>query len=263
MSARTRWSMQLGSRSTRPGLSFPVTPLITPPGRELNELLRAAQQLGFDKFLYTVESSHVETNAPLRIMGNGWSANYLEQWLRRIAQDPLRRMVARGELPITNLPIVFENQGHSFSLLHRPLSAGETSLLKWCLVQGVKSGVSMAIRMAQGFYATVNFYTLRSTDPAQQRALTEKLFLIGHEVHTRLEGCLPCTAIGAELPRVSAREQECLQWMAQGKRTAEIAAILGISAETVRDHAKSISRKLATHSRAQAVARAYALGYLS
>jgi DNA-binding CsgD family transcriptional regulator len=240
-----------------------LKPFITPPGSELTELLRAAQKLGFDRFLYTVESSHVETNYPLRVAGSGWCANYLEHWLQRIAQDPLRRMVARGELPLTNLPIVYENQGHSLSLIHRPLSAGETSLLEWCLTQGVKSGVSMAMRMGQSLYATANFYSMNSLAPAQQRAVTEKLFLIGHEAHARFEGSLPCSAINADVPKISARERECLQWMAQGKRTAEIAIILGISSETVRDHAKNIFRKLSTHGRAQAVARAYALGYLS
>jgi DNA-binding CsgD family transcriptional regulator len=96
----------------------------------------------------------------------------------------------------------------------------------------------------------------------QLRSLKEKLFLIGHEAHARLEGTLPYAAISSDFPRLSPREQECLRWIAQGKHTTEIASILGISGETVREYAKGIFRKLGTNSRAQAVARACALGIL-
>jgi DNA-binding CsgD family transcriptional regulator len=233
-----------------------MKPLITAPTSDLTELIQAARQLGFDKLLYTVESMHPPAPYPLRIVSNA-GKEIVELWLRHIEQDPLRRMVASGELPFPNLPIVFENRGRSLSPLHRSLTAGEISLLESCLAHGVRSGVSMAMRMAHGFYASVNFYSLHATDPQQQRSLVEKLFLIGHEIQTRLEGTLPCLALSSDYPKLSAREQECLRWMSQGKQTEQIAAILGISRETVRDHAKAILRKLATTNRAQAVARAY------
>lgn len=255
-----RW-LNMGATSPERRVRL-MKPFITPPGADLTELLQAARRFGFDKFLYTVESERTETSHPLRVVGNGWSRNYLDRWLARIEQDPLRRMVARGELPITNLPIVFENDGHSLSLLRRPLSAGEASLLEWCLSEGVRTGVSMAVRMAHGHYATINFYATTIMPPAELRSVTEKLFLMGHEAHARLEGTLPFAAVGSDFPRLSTREQECLQWMAQGKQTTEIACILGIAGETVRDHTKRIFRKLAVNSRAQAVARGYTLGYL-
>jgi DNA-binding CsgD family transcriptional regulator len=54
---------------------------------------------------------------------------------------------------------------------------------------------------------------------------------------------------------LSARERECLRWVAAGKTDWEISVILGISAATVRFHLDRSRHKLGVRSRAQAVAR--------
>jgi len=50
--------------------------------------------------------------------------------------------------------------------------------------------------------------------------------------------------------------------IAHGMSNKHIAQSLGITPETVKSHAKSIFVKLATRTRAQAVARAEAIGFL-
>lgn len=52
------------------------------------------------------------------------------------------------------------------------------------------------------------------------------------------------------------REQEVLGWMVDGKRNAEIATILGISARTVEKHVEAILRTLQAENRATAIVRA-------
>jgi LuxR family maltose regulon positive regulatory protein len=59
---------------------------------------------------------------------------------------------------------------------------------------------------------------------------------------------------------LSARERELLHLLAAGLSTPEIATQLFLTTGTVRNHLKSIYRKLAVHSRLQAVERARALG---
>jgi DNA-binding CsgD family transcriptional regulator len=54
------------------------------------------------------------------------------------------------------------------------------------------------------------------------------------------------------------REAETLAWVARGRSDLEIAALLSISPRTVDKHLENVFRKLAVHSRAEAVARAMA-----
>jgi LuxR family maltose regulon positive regulatory protein len=61
---------------------------------------------------------------------------------------------------------------------------------------------------------------------------------------------------------LSRRETGVLQMIAHGMSNKRIAQALGITPETVKSHAKSIFVKLATRTRAQAVARAEAIGFL-
>jgi ATP/maltotriose-dependent transcriptional regulator MalT len=62
--------------------------------------------------------------------------------------------------------------------------------------------------------------------------------------------------------QLSRREIGILQMIADGMSNKGIARSLGIAPETVKSHAKSIFVKLATRTRAQAVARAEAIGFL-
>ena len=61
---------------------------------------------------------------------------------------------------------------------------------------------------------------------------------------------------------LSRRETGILQMIADGMSNKRIAQSLGIAPETVKSHAKNIFVKLATRTRAQAVARAEAMGFL-
>jgi transcriptional regulator EpsA len=54
---------------------------------------------------------------------------------------------------------------------------------------------------------------------------------------------------------LSAREQEIIQWITEGKTNAEIAGLLGISAYTVKNHAQRVFRKLGATNRTEAAAR--------
>ncbi len=64
------------------------------------------------------------------------------------------------------------------------------------------------------------------------------------------------------LDALSGREREVLACLVDGMRGAEIAAALGLSANTVRTHTHSVYSKLGVHSRLQAVSAARAAGLL-
>jgi len=54
---------------------------------------------------------------------------------------------------------------------------------------------------------------------------------------------------------LSAREEEVLRWVSEGKTNDEIAQILNISVNTVRNHLQQIMRKLNAVNRTEAVAK--------
>ncbi|HYB52001.1 MAG TPA: response regulator transcription factor [Burkholderiaceae bacterium] len=72
----------------------------------------------------------------------------------------------------------------------------------------------------------------------------------------------PARTPSAENNPLSARETEILQLLAKGMSFNEIGEILGISPHTVTAHIKKIYRKLAVHSRGEAVYEASQMGLL-
>jgi LuxR family transcriptional regulator, quorum-sensing system regulator CinR len=84
------------------------------------------------------------------------------------------------------------------------------------------------------------------------------LIQIANRLHRRVIAEL----FGEDRPHLTPRELECLRWIALGKGTTEIAAILQISPHTTRDHLKSVHYKLDCVTSAQAVTKAVKLGLL-
>lgn len=84
------------------------------------------------------------------------------------------------------------------------------------------------------------------------------LIQIAHRIHRRVIGEL----FGMEHPHLSAREIECLHWIAAGKDANEIAIILNISPYTAREYLKSARYKLDCVTSAQAISKAAKLGLL-
>lgn len=68
------------------------------------------------------------------------------------------------------------------------------------------------------------------------------------------------TGFTAEL---SKREREVLQLMADGLKNAEIGQKLGLSPETIKNHAQRIFDKLSVRNRTEAVTKAMSLGVLA
>ncbi len=64
-------------------------------------------------------------------------------------------------------------------------------------------------------------------------------------------------------PSLTARERECMRWVAMGKTSWEIALILSISSRTVDFHVRNAMAKLDATSRQQAIYNAMSLGILN
>ena len=99
---------------------------------------------------------------------------------------------------------------------------------------------------------------LYATEPTFRRTLEECAALLRPELERPLlEVLYPPPGQASPLTR---RETEILGWIAEGKTTREIAAILVVSPHTVRKHIEHILEKLDVRTRSAAVARATRFG---
>lgn len=218
-----------------------------------------ARAAGFDKLSYSIDLLDGVIDPPVEMFGMGFTLDYMSAFLPRLREDPLRHMIARGEVEVRNTPVAFENMGDEIVVggdMH--LSARDPSLLVWCLGEGIRTGLSFRIRLDRGRCVSLNFYSSRRYAPDELERAIPTVFLAGHRVHQHMEGR---RARRGETP-LSRREVECLEAMARGRSNCEIARELGLSTDTVKEYSQSLYRKLQVRSRAEAVARGYALTYL-
>jgi LuxR family maltose regulon positive regulatory protein len=143
-----------------------------------------------------------------------------------------------------------------------PLGSVEDSyeLLVSCLRIGAARGLCMAFLDAGGpLLALLErlYHALQTNDPqvADLRPYIATLLRFTLQSNYKDSSITHCS--------LSYRETGILKLIALGMSNKRIAQSLGITPETVKSHAKSIFVKLGSHTRAQAVARADAVGFLS
>jgi NarL family two-component system response regulator YdfI len=123
--------------------------------------------------------------------------------------------------------------------------------------------------MRRGLRAGARGYLLKDTDRATLfdsiRAAARGEMLLKPEMVARLlaDPESASAAQGASAALLTAREREVLAAVANGDRSKEIAARLGITERTVKAHLASIYNKLGVDSRAAAIAAAARAGLLS
>jgi DNA-binding NarL/FixJ family response regulator len=84
--------------------------------------------------------------------------------------------------------------------------------------------------------------------------------VIGTDVARRLGGLVAAPALADPFPDLTGREREILNLLASGAATTQIAARLGLSPKTVRNHLSSVFTKIEALDRTQAVLKARAAG---
>jgi ATP/maltotriose-dependent transcriptional regulator MalT len=153
------------------------------------------------------------------------------------------------------------------SALHRACSAAAHGAIGdsyEILISWLRIGAARGLRMA---FVDVGrplllllerlYYEFPTNNPRQSDLRPYIATLLRSTVESNTEE--PCTISYRPL---SHRETGILRMIARGMSNKRIAQSLGIAPETVKSHAKNIFVKLATRTRAQAVARAEAIGFL-
>lgn len=109
-------------------------------------------------------------------------------------------------------------------------------------------------------------YLLKSAEPDELYQAIKRVAAGQSVLSPEVTARVMRAAVGSHVPQtgvgLSPREREVLARLAQGATSAEIAADLTISENTVKTHVRHILEKLKASNRAEAVARAAALGIL-
>jgi LuxR family transcriptional regulator, maltose regulon positive regulatory protein len=140
-----------------------------------------------------------------------------------------------------------------------PIDEGYELLIPWLRI-GAARGLRMAFVDAGRPLLTLLerlYYALPTNDPRLSDLRPYIATLLRSTAQSNTE-----ESSSISYRPLSRRETGILQMIAHGMSNKRIAQSLGITPETVKSHAKSIFVKLATRTRAQAVSRAEAIGFL-
>lgn len=134
----------------------------------------------------------------------------------------------------------------------RSLSRAEQDLWDEVNAWGWEDGFSVPIHGPGGYFGLVAMGG-RGLDLGQvNRRMLQMMAVM---VHDRCRTLQPADSFPAPQSPLSARERECLRWVASGKTDWEIATITGLSPTTVKTYVDQARRKFGTRTRSQAVAR--------
>lgn len=220
----------------------------------------AVQGISNPFYMYMNPTAPQDQATILAEMPRWWADYYLET--QAAARDPFFKICTSLSPRSTGVTFLPENQ--------HMLTKNEIGFIHEASETGLISGFAQPVRTAgRGHFggwhlgselARRDFEGLMAEN-SQKWQLASFLF---HQLIQEASG----TDHATEAPEntqvsLSAREVECLTWLANGLRTAQIADRLGLANVTVDMHLKSARRKLAASTREQAIALAIRHGLIS
>lgn len=214
-----------------------------------------ADALGFEHFFYAVRLP-LSLTEPYQFSLSGYPREWRLRYdtLGYIRVDPIVQHAVRSMVPLCWDEIDRSD----------PVVDG---FLADAAAHGLVHGISAPVCGRHGDLAVLSFARgdarPLSRDPGERHRLSARVHWFVTSLHEAVRRVI-LTQDGA--PRVSAplseRETDCLMWAADGKTSADIARLLGITERTVLFHIESAGRKLGVSGRHNILARAVALGVI-
>lgn len=177
-------------------------------------------------------------------------AEFIEEYQQGLREaDPLPDCALRAGRPIR----------WSEAIALASLTVAEQGFMARAAAFGMYDGVACITHGPSGRTGFVGV-----TFPESEESLQQDVIVLCHTVAQMafLRYCEFIDRSPAAAAKLSARELDVLQWMAQGKSNSVIADILGISAETVDSYVRRVFAKLDVTDRTSAVVNAVLGGHL-
>jgi DNA-binding CsgD family transcriptional regulator len=213
----------------------------------------AIASYGYDRYMYAMMSYDPaqewhDVPSIMRNYPEDWMKFYIENGY--VAIDPLRQVAFRARGPVLwdSVPELIE------------LSAEQRSCLFQGTEAGLFNGIGVPIRGRRMLQAGIGLASSAPHDGAE--AYRDLLAAFCNQFYLAFKRLYAHTATPPDSKPLSPKETEILTWVAGGKTDDDIAAILGISRNTVDTHMRSIFRKLDAGNRVTAVVRALMHGHI-
>nr|WP_312822132.1 LuxR family transcriptional regulator AbaR [Acinetobacter oleivorans] len=219
---------------------------------QLFEVVKStASKLGFDYCAYGMQSP-LSIAEPKTIMLN----NYPEAWQKRYVKQQYVRVDPTVQHCMLSLqPLVWSSQSAN--------TQSQKDFWEEARSYGLNVGWAQSSR---DFIGTRGMLTLaRSTDQLsekEQKAQYTNMFWLSQTVHSSIAKIVNETEFSQFNLYLTNREKEVLRWTAEGKTSAEIAQILGVTERTVNFHLGNSMQKLNVNNKISAAIRAVMLGIL-
>ena len=213
------------------------------------KLVDLARQLGFDHCAYGMRSPLPLSRQRIVMFNNypaGWQARYAHQ--NYLAIDPTVQHALKSPLPI---------------LWSDEFFAGARDFWEEARGHGLRYGWAQPCRDVSG---TLGMFTVaRSNEVLSDGEMQEKNFRLAwltQIAHLAMTRVLIKKLVPEANVRLSCQETTVIRWTAEGKTTAEISVIMGLSVRTVTFHIGNVVKKLNATNKTAAAVRAAVLGLL-
>lgn len=176
---------------------------------------------------------------------SSWTAFYLEQGYGG------RSMIARAMLS-TASPYCWHE------VIRRGVDRTTHEIVNQARGFGFNDGLFFPMRAQDGGYSAVAFCAAEADfqDPLLRKVAEVMAAYYGREAARLSVPAAPAPSL------LSRRQRECLAWVRQGKSSADISGILGLSVPTVDGHIAEACRKFGVRTRVQAVVEACLSGQI-
>jgi LuxR family transcriptional regulator len=217
--------------------------------RVFDKLADIARQLGFDYCAYGVRPP-LPLSRQRIVMFNNYPVEWQDQYARSnyLAVDPT---VLHGLC--SPLPVVWTEE----------FFADARNFWEEARGHGLRYGWAQPCRDAFG---TLGMFTVaRSHDELSVTEMQDKNFRLSwltQVAHIAMTRILVKKMVPEASVRLSTQETTVIRWTAEGKTTAEISEIMGLSVRTVTFHVGNVVKKLNASNKTAAAVRAAVLGLL-
>lgn len=219
-------------------------------GDELFARIRkAAIALGFERVLVGVQIQ-LPTMEPIQHVMSGWPDEYQLLYAERnyLFKDPTVAHCQTHSDPIVWKPDIYSE--HSYEVMEEARRFG------------LSHGMSVPVHESPRIKSMVSLARDKrlDDDPRETQLLLAGGNVLANCAHVATSKLVVPALLAQERPKLTPREREIMQYVANGKGSEVIGDILGLSKATIEFHVKNALRKLGVASRLQGVARAVALG---